>query len=157
MWNVTGSGIDPVSPALVGRFFTTGPPGMSYFPFLKKCLHWVVWLCRVLIVARGIFCFSTWTPVVAHGCRECGSLYAALVLSCFTACGILVPQPGIQPISPALPSRFLTTGPPEKSQHIWLLKGGLYGWIWPHDINLLHLGQDVLNSEVREIWSMRDP
>ena len=33
---------------------------------------------------------------------------------CFT-CGILVPQPGIGPMSPALKGGFLTTGPPEKS------------------------------------------
>ena len=32
-----------------------------------------------------------------------------------TACGILVAQPGIEPMSPALESRFLTTGPPGKS------------------------------------------
>ena len=31
------------------------------------------------------------------------------------ACGILVPQPGIKPASPALEGRFLTTGPPGKS------------------------------------------
>ena len=30
------------------------------------------------------------------------------------ACGILVPQPGIKPTSPALECGFLTTGPPEK-------------------------------------------
>ena len=30
------------------------------------------------------------------------------------ACGILVPQPGIEPTSPALEGGFLTTGPPEK-------------------------------------------
>ena len=28
--------------------------------------------------------------------------------------GILVPQPGIEPTSPALEGGFLTTGPPEK-------------------------------------------
>ena len=27
--NLPGSGINPVSPALAGRFFTTGPPGKS--------------------------------------------------------------------------------------------------------------------------------
>ena len=32
------------------------------------------------------------------------------------ACGILVPQPGIEPTSPALEGGFLTTGPPGKSQ-----------------------------------------
>ena len=35
--------------------------------------------------------------------------------SCPVACGILVPQPGIEPASPALEGRFLTTGPPGKS------------------------------------------
>ena len=29
MWDLTGSGVNPVSPALAGRFFTTGPPGKS--------------------------------------------------------------------------------------------------------------------------------
>ena len=31
--------------------------------------------------------------------------------------GILVPQPGIGPTSPALEGGFLTTGPPEKSHN----------------------------------------
>ena len=34
--------------------------------------------------------------------------------SCFTARGILVLQPGIEPGSPALPSEFLTSGSPGK-------------------------------------------
>ena len=36
-------------------------------------------------------------------------------LSCSKACGILVPPPGIKPMSPVLQGRFLTTGPPGKS------------------------------------------
>ena len=39
----------------------------------------------------------------------------ALRLRSSEACGILVPHPGIQPTSPALAGRFLTTGPPGKS------------------------------------------
>ena len=39
------------------------------------------------------------------------------VLSCSIACGILVPQPGIKPSSPALQDRFLTSGPPGKSPY----------------------------------------
>ena len=31
------------------------------------------------------------------------------------ACGILVPEPGIKPASPALEGRVLTTGPPRES------------------------------------------
>ena len=44
------------------------------------------------------------------------SLVAAHRLSCPVACGILVPWPGIEPMSPALEGGFLTTGPPGKSQ-----------------------------------------
>ena len=39
-----------------------------------------------------------------------GSAVTALKLSCPTACGSLVPQPGIKPESPLLEDRFLTTG-----------------------------------------------
>ena len=35
-----------------------------------------------------------------------------LGLSCSVACGILVAQPGIKPVSPALQGRFLTSRPP---------------------------------------------
>ena len=47
-----------------------------------------------------------------------GSVAAARGLSCPTACGILVPPPGIEPMSPALEGRFLPTGPPGKSQSL---------------------------------------
>ena len=43
------------------------------------------------------------------------SLVVARRISCPTACGILVPQPGIEPTSPALEGRFFTIGPPGKS------------------------------------------
>ena len=45
------------------------------------------------------------------------SLLVTPGLSCPSACGILVPQPGIEPASSALQGGFLTTGPPGKSQH----------------------------------------
>ena len=38
------------------------------------------------------------------------------------ACGILVPQPGMEPMSPALEGRFLTTGPPGKSLEYFFFK-----------------------------------
>ena len=41
-------------------------------------------------------------------------LVVAHRLSCPVACGILVPQPGIKPMSPALQGRVLTIGPPVK-------------------------------------------
>ena len=35
VWDLPGSGIKPVSPALAGRFFTTEPPGKSEALFLN--------------------------------------------------------------------------------------------------------------------------
>ena len=55
------------------------------------------------------------------------SLVVVCRLSCSTACRILVPQPEIQPVSPALQSGFLTTGPPGKSHRVTFLIG-LGGW-----------------------------
>ena len=43
-------------------------------------------------------------------------------LGCPAACGILVPRPGIEPVSPALEGGFLTTGPPVKSQTLGFFK-----------------------------------
>ena len=43
------------------------------------------------------------------------SVVVAGGFSCPQACGILVPQPGIEPVSPALQGGYLTTGPPGKS------------------------------------------
>ena len=50
----------------------------------------------------GLLLWRTDSFVVARGHR----------LSCSSACGILVSRPGIEPPSPALQGRFLTTGPP---------------------------------------------
>ena len=43
-----------------------------------------------------------------------GSVVAACGLSCSEACGMLVPCPGIEPVSPELKGRFLTMRPPGK-------------------------------------------
>ena len=49
-------------------------------------------------------------------------LVATCGLSCPAACGILVPQPGIEAESPALEGSFLTTGLPGKSPEELLLR-----------------------------------
>ena len=36
MWDLPGPGVEPVSPALAGRFLTTAPPGKSQELFLKN-------------------------------------------------------------------------------------------------------------------------
>ena len=64
-----------------------------------------------------LFKFYLFFILAALGLRygTWASLVVALGLSCPSACGILVPQPGIEPASPALEGGFLTTGPPGKS------------------------------------------
>ena len=57
-------------------------------------------------MARGLLSHcGAWAP------EHAGSVVAALGFSCPAACGSLVPGPGIEPTSPALEGRFLTTGP----------------------------------------------
>ena len=34
MWDLPGPGLEPMSPALAGRFLTTAPPGKPFFMFL---------------------------------------------------------------------------------------------------------------------------
>ena len=36
MWDLPGPGLEPMSPALAGRFLTTAPPGKSHPVFLKN-------------------------------------------------------------------------------------------------------------------------
>ena len=52
-----------------------------------------------------------WVFIAAHGIFLC-----SFSEQFPPACGILVPQLGIEPTSPALDSGFLTTGPCRKSQ-----------------------------------------
>jgi len=47
------------------------------------------------------------------GSRE-GSVVVVHRFSCCKACGILLPQLGIEPVPPVLAGRFFTTGPAEK-------------------------------------------
>ena len=82
-----------------------------------------------VVAAHGLSSCGVQAPkhmgsvVVVHWFSSCGmwalehvgSVVAAHRLSCPTACGILVPPPGIEPASPALEGGFLTTGPPGKS------------------------------------------
>ena len=72
MWNLPGPGIESVSPALAGVFFTNGPPGKSLaLLFKKKKIFIYFWLCWLFIAAHG-------RPLVAVS-RDC-SLVAVLRL-----------------------------------------------------------------------------
>ena len=71
--------------------------------FIYFTLSVLVVACRIFIMSCRIFSCGAQILVVAHR------------VSCSEACGILVPRPGIEPVSPALEGRFLTTRPPGTS------------------------------------------
>ena len=84
------------------------------------CLF-IMWLCWVLAVARGLFLVSReifhCSTRILYLSRK-GSVVVSCTLSCSGACGILVPQSGIEPMYLALQGRCLTARPSEKSpQH----------------------------------------
>ena len=53
MWNISRTGIEPTSPALAGRFLTTGPPGKSQNIFM---LFYLLYLeaYRILVLRLGL-------------------------------------------------------------------------------------------------------
>ena len=93
---------------------------LTTFFYTSLWLHWV------LVVTCALHC-----RVQAPECA--GSKVVVLEHICSVTCGILVPWPGIKPKSLALQGRFLTTGPPGKSQDSLLL-GGKAFQNWPTDL-----------------------
>ena len=80
----------------------------SLFFLISLCIYRLCWVfaavCRLLQLQRtGSLALCVGSAVVAHG------------FSCPVACGIFIPQPGIESMAPALEDKFLTTGPPGKS------------------------------------------
>ena len=99
--------------------------GAQMYRAVCMCLYMS---CKYMGVGHSC---STWdlllrgmdSPVVACGLSSCGlSVVPAHRLSCSMACGILVPQPGMELASPVLQGGFLTPGSPGKS-HLWLFLG----------------------------------
>ena len=54
MWDLPGSGIEPVSPALAGGFFTTEPPGKPAVGIFEKTEHVVKLseVCSLIVLKR---------------------------------------------------------------------------------------------------------
>ena len=84
----------------------------------------LLWFVDSLVVARGLTDCSTQAPEHADfiNCGTTGLWFWHEGFSCSAACGILVHWLEIEPKSPALQGRFLTTGPPRKSHlfPLWL-------------------------------------
>ena len=74
--------------------------------FFKICL--LIWQHKILVAAHGLFI------------AVCGGFFlvATLTLSCPMAYEILVPRPGMEPLSPALEGGVLTTELLGTSPHI---------------------------------------
>ena len=83
----------------------------------QVALFWMHW---VFLAACGFSSCGAWAP------EHVGSVVVVCWLSCPTAGGILVPWPGIEPVSPALKGRLFITGPPGKS---WSKLLGLQPWL----------------------------
>ena len=99
--NLPDPGLEPVSPALAGGFFTTVPSGKPL-----NVIHELIHLAASGLVSRGISGCCPWTLWL----WRTDSVVAVHGLCFSTACGVFVPQPGILPMSPALEGGFLTIG-----------------------------------------------
>ena len=67
MWDLPRPGLEPMSPALAGRFSTTAPPGKPQLIFFNLKKYLFIWLCQVLVAAHGLF-------VAVHGLlSSCGA------------------------------------------------------------------------------------
>ena len=98
------------------------PPSFpSFLPsFLLPSLHWV------FKAAHGFSVVSESGVYSLYGARALGAglqLFVVLGHGCSAACGVLVPEPGIEPVSPALAGGVSTTGPPGKSLALLLYEG----------------------------------
>ena len=85
--------------------------------FFKKYVFIYFWLHWVLVAAGGIIPRGVQASLYLwHASPEhAGSAVAVRGLWWPTEGGILVPRPGIEPMSPALEGEFLTAGPPGKT------------------------------------------
>ena len=84
------------------------------FLYFSKLGLLFIAVLRLLIATASRFeaqALGTWASVIA----AVGSVVVVHGLSCSSARGILVPQPGIKPVSLALTGRFLTNRSPVKS------------------------------------------
>ena len=110
MWDFPRPGLEPVSPALAGRFSTTAPPGKPLL-FLKKYLF-------IYLAAPGLSC----------GIQDLQLWHAGSIVA---ACTIQFPDQGSNPGPLHWECRVLPTGPPGKSLTVSVnqeFRYGLAGW-----------------------------
>ena len=93
-----------------GRWWRTGKAGLLQPTASQRAAHDLATEQQLgLSCGTRALCYGAWA-------LKCLCLVAvAFRCSCPEACGILAPEPGIKPVSPAMEGGFLTTGPPGKS------------------------------------------
>ena len=106
------------------QWFTVGFSGLKAVNASSRCRHHVPQLtgqqsCGALSQRRKFNSFKDtiyFFKILTALSLCCSSSWGMCKVSCLVACGVLVPWPGTEPVSPALKGRFLTTGPPGKPQ-----------------------------------------
>ena len=86
MWALPGPGIDPMSPALAGRFLSTAPAGRSsnyIFMSVGTCgyfIFWVIIQCYLILLLKlfqlwplEVLSLDFWVPLTYH--QDCGNFY----------------------------------------------------------------------------------
>ena len=104
MWDLPGSGIEPVSPALAGGFFATEPPGN---PGVNFC-----WLLYLLTLAHLLFLFLCMFSNLKNCildiwlifCRDSGFSYVSLkrIEFCFSRQWVFIGRTDVEAETPIL-------------------------------------------------------
>ena len=73
MWDLPRPGLEPVSPALAGRFSTTAPPGKAYNSFHSFALH-LSSLCVIICQLKDVYFRWSLNIFLARSLHQCQSL-----------------------------------------------------------------------------------
>ena len=117
MWDLPGPGLEPVSPALPGRFLTTAPPGKSQLPW--------IYIFKLERTYQEAFMIQDW-------CQNTGSLYTNAKMRygdrVLEEKGWLYTLPGKKGTQQASASRNVppSLGNRERS-YSWVLWSGVFG------------------------------
>ena len=117
MWDLPGSGIKPMSPALQGRVLTPGPPRSRILAIWKYAIQWHYAHARHLATITALqfqnFFIQKGKPRIWYQSLPillfpsggqswiCLGVLFGCLFCCDVALGILVPQPGIEPVPSA--------------------------------------------------------
>ena len=91
-----------------GSWWWTGKPGVLQFmrSQSRTQLEWLNWTSITIYYLFIIGCVRSQLWHTGSTPEHAGPVVVMHGLSCFTACGILVPRPGVELSSPALEGRF---------------------------------------------------